>query len=323
MSETFKPKSILRATQDLLVESDDLLMAYKPNRENALKGILATEAGKPFSMLTSPVQVIGGNISDGLNGKFYIQYAGLGAGHTFFDNLSQELQQHCSNVESRLKRVSTKLLEMRYDHGASNPNILGKQNFVKGAKHSYKTKWNLTASRRTTGYDGAAAPPQQCWVWGQNGQYTPITLSPESLEGAICQIVVSKFILYRRNNSEYGIMHELGRDILVLKKGGVQEKPLLRFPSMGEVESDTLAAGFHSNSNRTLSDGAPATTTQNIPSEIDEQNDESDSEFDGSNRGSDDEVEEEDYAPPQKKQKKKAVSPRRLRSSAKAKNDSP
>ena len=73
MQETFKPKSILRATQDLLVESDDLLMAYKPNRENALKGILATEAGKPFSMLTSPVQVIGGNISDGLNGKFYIQ----------------------------------------------------------------------------------------------------------------------------------------------------------------------------------------------------------------------------------------------------------
>ena len=48
-------------------------------------------------------------------------------------------------------------------------------------------------------------------------------------------------------------MHELGRDILVLKKGGMQEKPLLRFPSMGEVESDTLAAGLHSNLNRTSS----------------------------------------------------------------------
>ena len=47
-------------------------------------------------------------------------------------------------------------------------------------------------------------------------------------------------------------MHELGRDILVLKKGGMQEKPLLRFPSMGEVESDTLAAGLHSNLNRTF-----------------------------------------------------------------------
>ena len=37
-----------------------------------------------------------------------------------------------------------------------------------------------------------------------------------------------------------------------LKKGGMQEKPLLRFPSMGEVESDTLAAGLHSNLNRTF-----------------------------------------------------------------------
>ena len=73
------------------------------------------------------------------------------------------------------------------------------------------------------------------------------------LEGAICQIVIAKFILYRRDNNEYGVMHELGRDILVLKKGGMQEKPLLRFPSMGEVESNTLAAGLHSNSNRTLS----------------------------------------------------------------------
>ena len=64
---------------------------------------------------------------------------------------------------------------------------------------------------------------------------------------------IAKFILYCRDNNEYGVMHELGRDILVLKKGGMQEKPLLRFLSMGEVESDTLAAGLHSNSNRTLS----------------------------------------------------------------------
>ena len=72
------------------------------------------------------------------------------------------------------------------------------------------------------------------------------------LEGAICQIVIAKFILYHRDNNEYGVMHELGRDILVLKKGGMQEKPLLRFLSMGEVESDTLAAGLHSNLNRTF-----------------------------------------------------------------------
>eukprot|EP00942_MAST-04A_sp_MAST-4A-sp1_P004793 g4793.t1 len=324
MSVYLKPKSIHQATQDHAVDMQETSMAFKPNRQNASKGILATLSGKALSIVTSPVRVTGGNIGSGINGKYYIQYSMLTEGDPFFDNLNPELQGHCNNVEPTLKALSTKLLGLRYEHGASNPNILGKQNFLKEAKLSYRTVWNLTASRRTTGYDGAAAPPQQCWVWGQNGQYTPITLSQESLEGAICQIVIAKFILYRRDNSEYGIMHELGRDILVLKKGGVQEKPLLRFPSMGEVESDTLAAGVHSNSNRTLSDGAPATTAQNIPSEIDEQNDESDSEFDGSNRGSDDEVEEEeDYAPPQKKQKKKAVSARRLRSSAKAKKDSP
>ena len=53
------------------------------------------------------------------------------------------------------------LLSLRYECSASNPNILGKANFVKGTKHSYKTNWCHTVSQHTI-YDGAAAPQQQC-----------------------------------------------------------------------------------------------------------------------------------------------------------------
>jgi len=73
-------------------------------------------------------------------------------------------------------------------------------------------------------------------------------LPNESLEGSIVRIVISKFILYRRQG-EHGVMLELGKDVMVLKKGGVKIKSILDFPSMdlmscNETTKDDIGNGI-------------------------------------------------------------------------------
>eukprot|EP00944_MAST-04C_sp_MAST-4C-sp1_P005044 g5044.t1 len=131
-------------------------------------------------------------------------------------------------------------------------------------------------------------------------------------------------------------MLELGKDVMVLKKGGVKIKKILDFPSMNMMscddptkdDSDTISNGFlgneDENANNFRNPISLLDETATIEDDEDSENGKDDAENseDDSEQGNvvADDGDEEEYLPPAKKQKTQFVTPRRKTRSSKAKN---
>ena len=101
--------------------------------------------------------------------------------------------------------------------------MLGQTKFVRDATLAYATPWCMTMSHSNTRYGGEKpADPIRFWTKNAAGVFKQISLPPESLEGSILRLVVSKFILYRRQGKN-GVMLELGKNVMVLKNGAKKE----------------------------------------------------------------------------------------------------
>ena len=193
--------------------------------------------------------------------------------------------------------------------------MLGQAKFVRDATLAYATPWCMTMSHSNTRYGGEKpADPIRFWTKNPAGVFKQISLPPESLEGSILRLVVSKFILYRRQGKN-GVMLELGKDIMVLKNGGVKVKKILDFPSMNMMSCDAPEMSMDGTSCILETEGEHTSLSEEsapIEYEEDVEDDEDDAIDD----------DEEEYTPPAKKQRTHFETPRRKTRSAK-KNKSP
>jgi hypothetical protein len=307
------PTEIFNAVEEHQVDVKEL--GFKPNRNDSKKGTLVSPNGKHFTMFLFPVVVTGGDIYGSMNGKRFFQFKLISEDDEWYQSLEDDLKKKCGQVCTSLKTMSNTLLGLCYKHNVANPNKLGQAKFVHEANLAWETKWNMTAGHRNTTYGGdAPAEPIRFWTQNAAGKFKQISLPNESLEGSIVRMVISKFILYRRQ-SEYGVMLELGKDVMVLKKGGVKIRKILNFPSMNIMNCDETTKDGILNTEQEHADNRSNTISlldesAAIEDVEDVENDEDD----------DDDDDEEEYMPPAKKQKTTFVTPRRKTRSSTTQN---